>query len=223
MYSFTENQMIIIAWFRRNAPSLGELFEGAIRLLYEIRLPGYTRYISHSVREIRNRIPEVLAGIKGGDQLQYKNRMDSLAKKWSNSVLKREDDGMSLTQDSAKPSDEEIYISIPIEIYGEIDKLIHDHVGVSATRKVAAKKLFQAASDAKVENVGSLDPTIRNWLEITDWFMSYVHDSGDIDSTIDINYMKRQFKRFETMLNVLVGHFFSTTDELDEILRETNR
>ena len=203
MYSFTENQRTILDWFERNAPSLGELFEGAIRLLNDVRLPGYTRYISHSVREIRNRIPEVLAGVNGGDHLQYKNRIESIAEKWSTKGILR-DDGMSLTQDTALPSDEEIYISIPIEIYGEIDKLIHDHAGVSETRKLAAKKLFQAASDARIDNIGLLDPTIRNWLDITDWFMGYVHDRGEVDSKIDFNKMKRQFKRFEKMLNVLV-------------------
>jgi hypothetical protein len=40
-------------WLRRNAPSLAELYEGAVSLLFDVPIPGYTRFVAHAVREIR--------------------------------------------------------------------------------------------------------------------------------------------------------------------------
>src|SRR5437899_126098 len=72
----------IRAWLYRNAPSLAELYEGAVLLLYAHPLPGRVRFISHAVREIRNRLPEATSGVKGLPRLDYTSRLDKLAKQW---------------------------------------------------------------------------------------------------------------------------------------------
>src|SRR5262249_17939537 len=52
---WTPERLELKAWLTRNAPSLAELYEGAICLLFEHRLPGYTRFVTHAAREIANR------------------------------------------------------------------------------------------------------------------------------------------------------------------------
>jgi hypothetical protein len=63
---WTSERLQLKAWLTRNAPSLAELYESAVRLLFEVRLPGYTRFVRHAVRAIRNRLPFVISGISSG-------------------------------------------------------------------------------------------------------------------------------------------------------------
>src|SRR5438094_3789110 len=41
---WTPTRLGLRAWLQRNAPSLAELYEGAVRLMYESPLPGRVRF-----------------------------------------------------------------------------------------------------------------------------------------------------------------------------------
>lgn len=60
-------------WLSRNAASLAQLYEGAVVMLYvhDPLLPGWSRLVAHAGREIRNRLPDAVAGKKVAKQLQY--------------------------------------------------------------------------------------------------------------------------------------------------------
>lgn len=74
----TENQRELNGWLAKNAPSLAELYQGALFLL-RTKPPGFTRLISHAVREIRNRLPDFVAGKKSSSRLEYRDELDQLA------------------------------------------------------------------------------------------------------------------------------------------------
>ncbi len=65
----------------REAPSLSELYEGAVCLLFENRLAGYTRFVGHAVREIRNRLPDAVSESQSAKQPSYKTRSSSTGKR----------------------------------------------------------------------------------------------------------------------------------------------
>jgi len=44
---WTEARLELRAWFQRNAFSLGELYEGALRMLFDSQFPGRTRFVAH--------------------------------------------------------------------------------------------------------------------------------------------------------------------------------
>lgn len=214
-------QQTLIEWFKRDNSSLGELYEGALRLLHENQLPGYTRFVSHAVREIRNRLPEVLAGFKGGKHLEYKDRVESLKNLWDAIPIMKYD--VSRTgRDTSLPRDNQDLVSVPLKIIRELDALIRDHSLVSETRQEAAKRLFEAANSVGIDQASPLDPTIDKWLDVTEWFMELAHDSGKVDADIDLAELMKMFAQFEGIINSLVGHFYSTTDTIDEILQEAN-
>jgi len=56
--------------------------EGAVEMVFREDFSGRVRFVSHAVREIRNRLPNVIAGYKAGIKLQYKNRLDAILKVW---------------------------------------------------------------------------------------------------------------------------------------------
>lgn len=74
---WTEPRQELRAWFQRNAPSLGELYEGALRMFFAPEFPGRVRFVAHAVREIRNRLPDAIAGPKIGGTFQWINKLSA--------------------------------------------------------------------------------------------------------------------------------------------------
>src|SRR5579862_3363825 len=77
---WTSDRNEIRDWLDHKAPSLAELYAGAVILLYANPLPGRVRFVAHAVREIRNRLPDAVAGPTKNQGLQYKNRLDDIVK-----------------------------------------------------------------------------------------------------------------------------------------------
>jgi len=204
----------IRAWLQRNAPSLAELYEGAVILLYVNPLPGRVRFISQAVREIRNRLPEVISGMKWPQRLDYKSQLDALAKLWRKN-------GQSFALEETTPPASPT-ISINRVLYTTIVDLIQTHEETRLTRNEAAQRLFETMAPENRELRVALRPIMRQWLDVTEWFMGNAHDSGRIDGDCDEPHLQGQFELFEATLYGLVGKFFSTVEELDEILEDTN-
>jgi hypothetical protein len=207
---------------RNNAASLAELYEGAVRLLFEAKLPGRVRLISHAVREIRNRLPDVISGTRTTGRLDYKSRLDRLNKKWQRSGLRLDgslpEGGFGVDPGEART----LNVEVARDVFAEIAALVKDHEETRTKPLDTAIRLFEACAPENQRLRDTLRPIILQWLEVTSWFMSKAHDSGYVDGDIDEAELISQFELFETYLNALVRGFFSTLDELDAILEDAN-
>jgi len=216
MSCWTPARRELLAWFKRNAPSLAELYEGSVTLIYQQRIPGRTRFIAHAVREIRNRLPEVIAG---GEE--RKPRVD-----YENWVTRIEDNmrsaGLSpkaLTSaeefasggDAVQPATREV----PVDLLTLLAEFVASHHGVKETRAFAAYRMFEKYAPENRDLQKTLLPVIQHWLQVTEWFMARAHDSGKTDEQHDET---RLVEQFESQLNSLVRAFFTSIDELDHIL-----
>lgn len=208
-------------WFKRNAPSLGELYEGAVEMVFREDFPGRVRFVSHAVREIRNRLPNVIAGYKAGIQLQYKNRLDAVLKVWKTYGLPL--DGSlpeQITRENPLPSSD--YLPIPLDIYTMVAQLVSDHEKTRETPREAAKRLFEAIDPNNNVSEAFLRPRIEFWIKSTEWFVERAHDRGEIDENMGAEEFKERFEIFEKMLFSMIREFFKTMEELDAILEEAN-
>jgi hypothetical protein len=210
-------------WFQREAPSLGDLYEGAVGLLYQHQLPGRIRMIALAVREIGNRLPDYLTGERVGGRLDYVNRVDRIEEKWNkhkemNPSPREESQSKTLSSSSQD-------IPIPCDLFNELDLLIRDH-GVARQRPLdAARRLYEGLDPENIKKMGdTLRPVLLQWVEITKWAVSHVHDSGKgkRDSDYDWDEIRGKFELMELSLRSIVGAFFVAVRELDEVLEETN-
>lgn len=208
------------AWFQRNAPSLGELYEGALRMVFDSQFPGRTRYVAHAVREIRNHLPDVIAGIRSGGPLPYVNRMDDIAEKWKKAGFAL--DGSSPTSVTDKQSFLSADVPVPRHLFLKIASFVRDHMEAREKRSDAAFRLFGAISPENQQLRDTLRPAIHQWLEVTERFVKMAHDSGIQDNDIDGAQFQSDFQLFETTLGALVRGFFKTVEGLDEILEDAN-
>lgn len=213
----------IKSWFQRNAPSLGELYEGAVLLIYEIPVPGKVRFVCHAVREIRNRLPDVISGMKTGGRLDYKSRLDKIAELWDKNGYNPVSFSKNvLTEKSESLPQADISIQANDKLFQLIGRLIQDHNAAREKPTDAAQRLFECFDSSNRQSPDTLVPRINQWLDITNWFMGKAHDSGKVDSDCNFNKLQEKFELFEATLGSLIREFFKTVDELDEILEDAN-
>jgi hypothetical protein len=219
---WTRERLELKKWLARNAPSLAELYEGSVRLLFELRLPGYSRFVAHAVREIGNRLPFVISGSSSREQLQYKNRLDEIRQEWEKAgfptdgtlaVLKSTSDSVG-----SRPPD----LVLPPDLVHLFAKLIADHTRARERPRDTAERLFIGLQSENQKFKDALRPTITQWIEIIRWFVTKTHDNGSLDAELDGPTLRRNFELFEIALMAIEQQFFATTDALDEILEEAN-
>ena len=208
---WTRTRLDLRAWLQRNAPTLSELYEGAVELIYGAALPGRVRFISHAVREIRNRLPDIISGTNSGRRLSYKNSLDEIEKVWNNHKF---------ALDGTIPSSPDIMV--PPQLFRLIAILVKDHVETREKPIDAAIKLFEGCAPENRQLRDALRPVVFQWLKVTEWFMKKAHDPGKIDARYDESELQRQFELFEMTLRALARGFFTTVEELDEILEDAN-
>jgi len=215
---WTAERLEIKSWFEKNAPSLRPVYEGAVLLMYEHPLPGRVHFVSHAVRDIRNRLPDIISGVERAPRLEYTNELDGLAVEFRRASLPI---NRSLpVQQTGEQASSSPGILIPIPIYDRIADLIKRHEDVYETNREAANRLFEAVSPgSEGDKRAAIAPIVKHWFDATEWFVRKTHVGKDIR---DEKGLDEKFAIFETTLSALVRSFFTTLDEIDEILEDTN-
>jgi hypothetical protein len=139
----------IRAWLHEHAPSLAELYEGAVCLIFEKPISGRVRFVAHAVREIRNQLPNYISGGNTGGRLEYKDEVEKLSKLWQSNGLSLDevlpDDGIDTegSQPSISPD-----IPVPRQLLLEIRQLLKKHEAVSVKNKEKAIRFFETCIPA---------------------------------------------------------------------------
>jgi hypothetical protein len=209
------DQLELLAWLRRNAPSLAELYEGAV-LMLQNRPPAHVRLIAHSVREIRNRLPDYVSKVKSGGRLDYTGRIDNINRIWMRVGLLPSD----LTAAGLPPIDPSV--AVPREAARPVLELLRDHEVARAKPMDTARRLFTSAAPENADVIETLEPIVQHWIEVTNWFMKRAHDDGRCDGECPRDELERQFALFEKTLMAIVRQFYTAADELDQILEDAN-
>jgi len=225
---WTPERSELKAWLYRNAPSLAELYEGATLLIFELPIPGHLRFVAHAVREIRNRLPFVISGSRSGGNLNYKDRMDQITKRWKNAGFLTDGKITGLPADSSSLEPKQADILLPRGVVRLLAELIAEHEETREKPIETATRLFIGVAPENDKFRNAIRPAITQWLDVTDWFMKKTHDPAtgvSIEAGVDKAELRTKFELFETILLAIVrdfSTFFKTTDALDAILEDAN-
>lgn len=69
---WTAKRLQLLDWFRRSAPQLAQVYAGAVTMASDGDFPGRVVFVWHAIREIRNRLPDALAGEVASSSLEYR-------------------------------------------------------------------------------------------------------------------------------------------------------
>ena len=202
-------------WLQSNAPSLGILYEGTLKILFIDGFPGKEIFVAHAVREIRNRLPDHIIGVRIRKRVEYVNKLDSIVKEWERIGISL--DGtlpLNLIDGGQIPSDR---IELPRKLYIEITSLLREHKDSRETKKDVAIRLFEGIAP---ENKGlghTLQPILTQWLDEKYSFVGIAHGESITEKELMI-----RFENFENIMAGLIRGFFKTLKGLDEILEDTN-
>ncbi len=206
----------ILKWFDQHARALGDLYRGAVKILDEPGFPGQLRFVAHAVREIRNRLPDVVTGVKSGGTLKYQDRLDEVAKVWRAHGFQQV--SSSDTEPSLVPPDG--LVRVPVPVHQAWVELVLDHEQVHVKRREQAARLFEGLADENKGRREVLRPTVDQWFKETKWCEKRVHHGRD--SAMDPAELAVRFNQFEDALHAILGGFFPPMEVLDEILEDAN-
>jgi hypothetical protein len=208
------------AWLHRRSPELGDLYAGALELLFGIKILGRSRFVAHAVREIANRLPDGIAGeqatLEGAKRIQPTHQLDAIAAIWI--PLPAHDVGAAV-QPRAEATEAEAPSArlLSVTEFKKLDKLIGEWIESkrNAPERMAALIMALAPENRAAPDI--LGPVIRQWSDITKYFVAVAHGKDASDDELI-----RQFELFEQSLISLSGSFYPRLDQLDEILGRAN-
>lgn len=79
---WTPERAALCRWFERSAPGLAPVYQSAVRMAIDETFPGRVWFVAHAIREIRNRLPDALAGEVAASHTDYPNLARSVHARW---------------------------------------------------------------------------------------------------------------------------------------------
>ena len=186
-------------------------------MLADRSFPGRLHFIGHAIRDIADRLVFVIDGDLKARRVQYETHLDKLMGVWSYDLISPDgpdSDGGSEITDAT--------ISIPRIVYSQLNQLMQEH----RSRRTAPDNfelLFRALIRDDPTTMEIARHLVDRFKKERRWFMDRAHLSHKPLNPVSEAELRQHFERFEKMLHGFVGHFFTTTSELDEILRDTNK
>jgi len=208
----SERQKRIINWLREVETELGELYEGALRVIKDKSFPGRDRLICHAVREIRNRLPNSVAGKHAIERLSYPEEVTLIEKAWERAGL----EGVYEKQ-SAKASNEPGQF-VAREVLAVIDGLMRRHKEVKNRKEENARRLLVALEPENEQLRSSLTPVVKKWIDETEWFVARAH----VGKAVDEDELAAHFETFEVVLGTFARYFYEVFEEIEKLVKEAN-
>lgn len=203
----------LLAWFRAEAPSLADAYEGAIALLADSGFPGRIHFIAHAVRDTVDRLVFVLDPQLRGRRVPYEEDLDRIAKSWPNIQDISGNDDHAATRDS---------VSINYHLALDVDRLVQAH-RERRQRPSQYELLFRHLMRSEPLHASANRRLVEDFKRMRDWFMRLTHLRADSAPQVAEEELQQYFYRFEAMLHSFVGDFFTGSDELDDILQQANQ
>lgn len=207
-------------WMSRNAPMLEELYVGALHILHSPGFPGKARFVAHAVREIANKLPEAITGIKA-QRFEWQNKLDGILVSWERAGLSL--DGTMPEPNSGQNSAPSTDVLIPRKVAQDVAEVLSEYAAGRETNREKARRLFEGVDPKNQRARDALTPIVTQWLSLAEWFMKIVHVPTATNPAVDATELQKQFELFEITLGALTREFFKTIGDLDAILENTNR
>ena len=178
--------------------------------------PGRVHFVAHAIREIRNRLPDAIAGVeKQGPRCH--DLATKVRSKWESEGFPS--DGSLMTQTRLEPSSAgpDRY-EVSAELLEVVGSLVAGNARASGNKRRQSKRLLTAIWGDSVPSY-----VVSNWVQGTKWVDKYMHlGNRQSDSDADTQLADR-FGVFEEALFAISNRSYENLEVLDDILDTANR
>ncbi len=200
---WTERRRRAFETLAEKQTDLAALYAGAVQLRHvEPRPPGWQYFLAHAVRDICNRLPEILVGPRLVPRLEYRPLVGALAEATPQPL-------------EALRDREPLHYLLPASAGARLEALIKAHQDVQLNNLNNAARLFVGHRDDR----SAAAPLAALWMSFGKWFVARTHLEVGARARNDQEFLD-QFDRFEKMLLSRVLDFYTSIDDLDRLLRE---
>lgn len=211
---WTPERSRLAAWLKRNVAVLAPIYRGAVRMVFDEGFPGRVHFVSHAVREIRNRLPDAFAEVP--KRVDYVKLVDVVQAAWVREDLPT--DGALLAEAREASIEGPPTYDVSHSFLDAIANLIGEHTAAKGNNELKARLLLETVGDANVP-----DYVVKHWLQSTRWVEKRMHVGDKEPLESDEVELQQNFETFESALSAIVNRSYENMDALDELLDAANR
>jgi hypothetical protein len=214
---WTAERKELRAWLGRLAPQLADLYAGAVAIATNDTFPGRVIFVWHAIREIRNRLPDVLAGEVASSNVQYSDLTKQICRCWVTDGWP-EDGSLPLDIVSEPSVSGPERYEISRKMLAAISDLVSQYVAIERRNEEKAERLFETVAGAAVPTY-----VVKTWLRGGRKAHKLAHLSNKLANSNDEGSLASDFAAFEGVLMTISKRAYENMDDLDEILDSANR
>lgn len=214
---WTSRRLELQRWLKLNAPALAPVYTAAVQMALDEAFPGRVWFVAHAIREIRNRLPDALAGEIASSRTEYRQLAEEVHSCWIEDGLP--EDGSTPVVDAADPgASGPVRYEISQSLLSSVGGLVAGHLAVSDRNEENARRLFEVAAGGPIPRY-----VVKAWLRGTRWAQAFAHIRNKPLRPSDELSLIENFEAFEEALLAIARRSYENMDDLDEILGSANR
>jgi hypothetical protein len=214
---WTAKRLQLLDWLQRTAPQLASVYAGAVTMAFDGDFPGRLVFVWHAIREIRNRLPDALAGEVASSSLQYGDLALEIRRCWLEDGWPN--DGAIALSDPSEPSASgPARYEVSRDLLVAVADFVAAHAAIADRNQANAQRLFDAVA-------GSAAPAyvVRTWAVGGRRAHKLAHVHNKPVDPDDEGSLESDFAAFEAVLMAIANRSYENMDDLDEILGSANR
>ena len=213
---WTPQRLRIYAWLKAQAPALAPVYEGVVRMAVDPSFPGRVWFVAHAVRDMRNRLPDAIAGPVKGSRTEYSQLAAEITRCWIEDGFPK--DGSTLMEIATEPSAEgPERVLISATLMNAVADLVAGHIAIGPRKQERAHRLFTAVAGQPVP-----DYAVRAWIDTTDRVESFAHLRNKPLTPDQEAEFDEIFAASERALLAMANRSYENMDEIDDLLDSAN-
>ena len=213
---WSPHQLRIFRWLCSEAPALAPVYEAAVRMARDLGFPGRVWFMAHALRDIRNRLPNAIAGPEKHSNTEYSHLVKVICEHW-------EEDGHTVSAQivvggsGEPPSEGPSRVEISAELFSAVGELVVGHNAIGPRKEANARRLFRALSGQTVP-----DYVVKSWITNTNKAERFAHLRDKPLTQGKVREFEEIFDACEQALAAMANRSYENMDGLDEILAAAN-
>ena len=202
-------------WLQEKASHLAPIYLAAVRMSMDESFPGRVHFVAHAIREIRNRLPNAIAGVEERGPT-YETLASKLRTEWKRAGFPS--DGSLPLGATPEPSVSGPGHEVSVGFIRAAGDLVAANAHAAGNRERQARRLLR-----EIWGTDLRPYVVNRWFHGNDWVKRYMHLNDKPHIQEAETEVAEVFEAFETALIAISNRSYENLEALDEILASANR